>query len=139
MKRTLALLTFVAALVVPGTSAAPTTAARTFEAVAVPRRIETHLPPPGRTGDRDLLRWTIRDRHGRDFGVAVLDCNWTRGRQCVGVFQLARGTFAVSGAGQTRAFGEFLVVGGTGDYTTAGGVLRFNATRTGKLELTGSF
>ena len=139
MRIALVCLVVLAALAVSDTTAAPRAQLRAFEAYAVPRRIETHLLPPGRSGDRDLLRWIIRDRHGRTFGVAVMDCNWTIARQCVGVFRLARGTFAVSGAGQTRAFGEFLIVGGTGDYTTSGGVLRYNATSRGKLVLTGAF
>jgi len=137
MKIALILAAFLAALVVSDTPAAPKT--RIFTATAVPHRLETHLPPPGRNGDRDLLSWVIRDRHGRDFGIASLDCNWTLdGRQCVGVFRLARGSFAVSGAGQTRSFGEFLIVGGTGDYETSLGHLTFNATERGKLVITGA-
>lgn len=125
-----------AALVASDTPAAPPM--RAFSAVATPHRTESHLPPPGRRGNRDLLSWTIRDRHGNAFGVASLDCNWTRvGRQCVGVFRLARGSFAVSGAGQTRVFGEFVITGGTGDYDTSHGSLTFNATSRGKLVLSG--
>lgn len=135
-----ALLCVLAALVASDTLAAPeAVTVKRFEAVAVPHRIETHLPPPGRIGNRDLLTWTIRDRHGRTFGVASLDCNWQGRRQCVGMFRLARGTFAVSGAGQTRAFGEFIVLAGTGDYSTPRGPLTFNATRNGKLILQGAF
>lgn len=137
MKIALILAAFLAALVVTDTPAAPK--ARTFTATAVPHRLETELPPSGRQGNRDLLSWVIRDRRGRDFGVASLDCNWAPdGRQCVGVFRLARGSFAVSGAGQTRSFGEFLIVGGTGDYETSLGRLTFNATERGKLVITGS-
>lgn len=128
------------ALLAADTAAAPQAPPlRSFEATATPRRIETYLPPAGRAGNRDLLLWTIHDRHGRAFGAASLDCNWTRslGRQCVGVFRLARGSFAVSGSGQTRSFGEFLITGGTGDYETSHGSLTFNATSRGKLVLHG--
>lgn len=136
MKLALVIAVFIAALVATDIPAAPTV--RSFSATAVPHRVETDLPPPGRRGNRDLLSWTIRDRHGYAFGVASLDCNWTRtGRQCVGVFRLARGSFAVSGAGQTRVFGEFVVTGGTGDYETSHGSLTFNATARGKLVLSG--
>lgn len=114
---------------------------RPFEATAVPRRIETQLPPPGRAGNRDLLQWTIRDRHGRAFGVANLDCDWYHDghRVCVGMFRLARGTFAVMGSGHGRDFGELVVLGGTGDYATPQAPLTYNATRAGKLILKGAF
>lgn len=136
--------TMLATMVLLGALAAPHAGAtqklRTFEAVGVPHRIETQLPPAGRIGNRDLLSWRIRDRHGRDFGVASLDCNWNRrGRQCVGVFRLARGSMAVSGAGQTRVFGEFVIVGGTGDYAGAHGSLNYNATSSRRLTITGAF
>jgi len=124
------------------TAAAPQAqAVKQFEATAVPHRIVTHLPPAGRVGNRDLLHWVIRDRFGHAFGTATLDCNWYRPSQrtCVGVFNLARGTFAVAGNSKNRAFGEFLVLAGTGDYASPRGPLRFNATSKGKLTLRGTF
>lgn len=130
----------VAAFVVVDTGAGQQ-AARPFEATAVPHRIETHLPPAGRVGDRDLVQWTIRDRYGRAFGSATLHCDWyhSRERMCTGVFRLARGTFAVAGTSLNRQFGELLVLSGTGDYTTPRAPLSFNATSRGKLTLRGAF
>lgn len=136
------LVALLGLLAVASIAAAPTqVAARPFEATAVPYRIETHLPPRGRAGDRDLLRWVIRDRHGRSFGIGTLRCDWFRGgyRLCGGTFQLARGTFVVQGSSRGRSFGEFIVVAGTGDYAAPRGPLRFNATAAGKLTLRGSF
>lgn len=141
-RRLLGAAVLVGLLSVSGTTAAPVSrAVRPFEATAVPHRIEAQLPPAGRNGNRDLLHWVIRDRHGHAFGTAVLDCHWYRDgyRLCDGMFQLARGSFAVIGASRGRDFGELLVLAGTGDYVGTRGSLTYNATRTGKLTLRGAF
>lgn len=141
MKLFAAVAFLVTLVVAVDTAAAPQKKDQNFEAIAIPHRIEFHAPPPGRIGNRDLLHWVIHDRYGRAFGVATLDCSWYRGheRMCVGVFRLARGSFAVSGNGQSRTVGEFIVTSGTGAYTFAHGTLQYNATRRGRLVLHGAF
>jgi hypothetical protein len=141
MKLFVAILLLALTVGVDAAAAPQVQAIRPFEATAVPHRRVAELPPAGRVGNRDLLHWVVRDRFGHAFGIATLDCNWYRSheRMCVGVFRLARGTFVVAGSGQNRAFGEFLVLTGTGDYSSPKGPLRFSATRRGKLTLRGSF
>ena len=142
MKALLAVAILLALSAAVNTEAAPkSSSVKIFEAVAVPHRNETHLPPRGRNGDRDLLHWIIHDRHGNPFGIATLDCNWYRDheRMCMGVFRLARGSFVVAGNGQNRSFAEFMVVSGTGDYATPRGELHVNATARGKLIIRGLF
>lgn len=111
-----------------------------FRAYAVPSRIETSLPPRGRNGDREMLRWTIRDQDGHAFAVAILNCNWhRRERLCFGVIRLALGHMIVAGSSPSREFGELTILHGTGAYATPRSPLRYNATRRGRLTLRGEF
>lgn len=127
-----------AALLVP--VALAQSAPEPFRAYAVPSRFETELPPAGRSGNRELLRWTIRDQAGHAFGSAVLDCNWhRRDRICFGVVRLALGFMIVAGSSMSREFGELTVLHGTGAYENPRGPLRYNATRRGRLQLRGDF
>lgn len=140
MRGIIVLAVVAVALSVSNSGAAPQVS-KTFEATAVPHRIETHFAPAGRAGNRDLLHWVINDRYGHSFGTATIRCDWyrTHERMCVGVFRLARGTFAVIGNNQNRSFGEFQVFAGTGDYLASHGSLQFNALARSKIALRGAF
>ena len=39
--------------------------------VTVTHRREERRPPPGRTGDREDLVWSVRDRHGTTVGKVI--------------------------------------------------------------------
>lgn len=87
------------------------------------------LPPNGRAGDADSSYWVVRDRLGRAIGDMLQSCRWvTDGlRLCVGQITMPKGTLATIGASRTSLLGQFAIVGGTGEYEGADGVLLFKA------------
>jgi hypothetical protein len=120
-------LSFV--LVVALIASASARAARVEVGARLTHQNRASLPPSGRAGDAESAAWTIRDRHGRPIGDMLLDCRWvTTGlRLCVGQVSMPLGALSVIGASATRFIGQLSVVGGTGPYLGAAGVLTFNA------------
>lgn len=100
-----------------------------------------HLPPAGRGGDGDSSYWVIRDRLARPVGDMLLSCRWVTGalRLCVGQFSMPLGTLALIGVSSTPLIGQFSIVGGTGRYSAANGVLLFNAISTRRYVLTANY
>lgn len=113
----------------------------TAETIQVGARVQhtntAHLPPVGRAGDADSTRMIVRDRQGHAIGDMLTDCRWvTAGlRLCVGQVSLPLGSIAVLGASRTPFLGQFAVVGGTGRYLGANGVLTFDAIGAGRYVL----
>ena len=107
----------------------------------VVRRTTVPLPPKGREGDAETARWLVRDRAGDVIGDMLIDCRWvTSGlRLCVGQLAMPLGAIAVVGASRTRFLGALAVVGGTGRYIGADGMLLFKATGTGRYVLSISY
>jgi hypothetical protein len=87
----------------------------------------TRLRPLGRAGDLEIVRWTFADRFGRRIGEGNTLCRWASvaRRLCWGEIRLPRGRLVMLGSSQTRALGEFAVIGGTGVYTFKQGLMAF--------------
>lgn len=126
--RTIAVI--LATLAVLAIGAVPASAAQIEVTAHVVQSNEAPLPPAGRAGDALSQRWLIRDRHAAVIGDMLLDCRWiTSGlRLCIGQLSLPLGVIAVLGASRTRFLGQMAVVGGTGRYVGANGVMTFNET-----------
>jgi len=133
----LALVLIVAALVWFPSVSSQAQAHATIEVTAVADRFETAAPPVGRAGDGERLTWRLRDRFGRPIGVGLLNCRWqqAQARLCTGELRFPLGKLAVVGASPTRSLGEWAVVGGTGRYLGANGVMEFRAIGLRRLTL----
>lgn len=99
----------------------------TMTATVMHRRT-TPSPPLGRSGDLDNVRWRFNDRFGRTIGTGTTLCRWTTftRRLCWGEMRLPRGKLVALGSSQTRALGEFAVIGGTGVYLFKQGMMTFS-------------
>ena len=109
-----------------------------IELVAVPARVVDEVPPPGRAGNFERLRWSLRNRYGKTIGSGVFNCRWhmRQERLCSGELRLPLGKLTVMGSSSTRTLGTWAVTGGTGRYARAGGELRFTAIGFTKLAVT---
>jgi hypothetical protein len=110
-------------------------AAGKIEMIAVPTRSIEQSPPPGRAGNLERVRWSLRDRHGSIIGSALLNCRWhqKQERLCSGEVRLPLGKLTIAGSSATRNSGLWAVTGGTGRYDDAGGTLSFQAIGFAKL------
>lgn len=109
-----------------------------IELTAVPIRVIEPGPPVGRSGDMERVRWSLRDRSGRNVGRAIYSCRWHREQErlCSGEMKLPLGTLVVSGSSPTRGEGLWAVTGGTGRYKGTGGELYWRAIGLHKLAVT---
>lgn len=135
---------FVLVLAVAGTliaSASANTSATINVVAALQQQNTARLPPPGRSGDAHSSYWVVRDRLGRPIGDMLQSCRWvTAGlRLCVGQVTMPLGTIATIGASRTSLIGQFAIVGGTGRYQGADGVLLFKAISTGRYVLSATY
>jgi hypothetical protein len=121
---------------------APVAAAATIDVVANLQHQNTaRLAPAGRAGDAYSSYWVISDRFGRPVGDMLQSCRWvTEGlRLCVGQVTMPRGTIATIGASRTAIIGQFAIVGGTGVYHGADGVLLFKAVSSRRYVLQATY
>jgi hypothetical protein len=102
---------------------------------AVPARLVDEEPPPGRGGNVERVRWSLRDRHGNTLGSGLFSCRWhmKQERLCSGELRLPLGKLTVMGTSATRSVGLWAVTGGTGRYADAGGELSYQAIGFAKL------
>jgi hypothetical protein len=123
-------------------ASAPVAAAATIDVVANLQHQNTaRLAPAGRAGDAYSSYWVIRDRYGQAIGDMLQSCRWvTSGlRLCVGQMTMPRGTIATIGASRTALIGQFAIVGGTGVYHGADGVLLFKAVSSRRYVLQATY
>lgn len=123
----------------PATSSSSAAGGGKIELTALPSFSTLARRPAGRAGNVEILRWSLRERHGKTIGDGRFLCRWIRSaRLCVGELEMPLGKIAVIGSSPTRYLGEWSVVGGTGRYEDAGGTLRFTATGFGRLAVVAS-
>lgn len=106
----------------------------TMTATRLSRRI-TPLPPVGRAGNMEILKFRFNDRHGTRIGTGNLVCRWASlaRRLCWGEARLPRGKLVALGSSQTRVAGEFAVIGGTGVYAFKQGFMTFSPLNRNKF------
>lgn len=87
------------------------------------------VPPAGRQSDAAEQSWRITDRYGKAIGRMIVWCRWIRPRSrfCTNELTMPRGKIVATGSSLTQFEGEYAVVGGTGAYSRASGVLLFTA------------
>lgn len=109
-----------------------------IEMIAVPARVQEEVPPSGRAGNFERLRWSLRNRFGKTIGAGIFNCRWhmRQERLCSGEIKLPLGKLTVMGSSSTRTSGTWAVTGGTGRYAAAGGVLTYVAISFDKLAVT---
>lgn len=128
---------FIASLVWLPSAGSEARSQATIEVTAQAERFKTAAPPVGRAGDGERLTWRLNDRFGRPVGIGLLNCRWQlrQARLCTGELRFPLGKLAVVGSSPTRSLGEWAVVGGTGKYLGASGVLEFRAIGLRRLTL----
>lgn len=102
---------------------------------AVPGRLVNEESPPGRAGNVERVRWSLRDRRGNTIGSGLFSCRWhmRNERLCSGELRLPLGKITVMGSSATRSVGLWAVTGGTGRYADAAGELSYHAIGFAKL------
>lgn len=106
----------------------------TITATRLVRRV-TQLPPVGRAGNLEILKFRFNDRHGVRIGFGNLLCRWASivRRLCWGEARLPRGSLVALGSSQSRVAGEFAIIGGTGVYSFKQGFMTFSPLSVNKF------
>lgn len=97
----------------------------------------TKLPPTGRAGDLEIIRWGFADRRGHKIGNGNALCRWANATRqlCWGEIRLPLGKLVIIGSSQTRILGEYAVIGGTGVYTFKQGLIAFRQLSVNKYAI----